>query len=53
MMTKNKINEREQLKMLTIRAVSSTRPSEKCPVIDQCTQSRNQQKMIQRHIWQD
>lgn len=24
-----------------------------CLVIDQCTQSKNQQKMIQRHIWQD
>ena len=24
-----------------------------CPVIDQCTQSKNKQKMIQRHIWQD
>ncbi|MGN7408366.1 IS1182 family transposase, partial [Sporosarcina sp. SAFN-010] len=24
-----------------------------CPVIDQCTKSKNQQKLIQRHIWQD
>src|SRR5690606_21975502 len=24
-----------------------------CPVIDQCTHSKNQQKMILRHIWQD
>lgn len=24
-----------------------------CPLLEQCTQSQNQQKLIQRHIWED
>ena len=32
---------------------SSPLKCENCPLLEECTQSQNHQKLIQRHIWED
>jgi hypothetical protein len=58
MMTRNHSNEREQLEMLTIDQLVPddhlVRKLESaiCPFISHCTDCKNNQKLIQRLIWE-